>query len=157
CHLGHARMLVSFDVIQRWLRTSGYKVEYVRNITDIDDKIIRKAVQTGQRMHEVTNFYIDAMHADELALGVAPPDAEPRATQHVGRIRYIISKREDMGLAYQSDAGDVNYAFRQFPGYGKQSGISLDDLRARVRVAVASAMRDPLDFVHWKTAKHDEP
>ena len=157
CHLGHARMLVSFDVIQRWLRTSGYKVEYVRNITDIDDKIIRKAVQTGQRMHEVTNFYIDAMHADELALGVAPPDAEPRATQHVGQMLDIISKLEDKGLAYQSDDGDVNYAVRQFPGYGKLSGKSLDDLRAGERVAVASAKRDPLDFVLWKSAKPEEP
>ena len=157
CHLGHARMLVSFDVVQRWLRASGYQVEYVRNITDIDDKIIRKAVQTGQPMSEVTRFFIDAMHADELALGVASPDAEPRATQHVGQMLDIISKLEDKGLAYQSDDGDVNYAVRQFPGYGKLSGKSLDDLRAGERVAIASGKRDPLDFVLWKSAKQDEP
>ncbi|MDX3894234.1 cysteine--tRNA ligase [Pusillimonas sp.] len=157
CHLGHARMLVSFDVVQRWLRATGYQVDYVRNITDIDDKIIRKAVQTGRRMDEVTSFFIDAMHADERALGVAPPDAEPRATQHVGQMLDIISKLEDNGLAYQSDDGDVNYAVRRFPGYGKLSGKSLDDLRAGERVAVASAKRDPLDFVLWKSAKQDEP
>lgn len=157
CHLGHARMLVSFDVVQRWLRASGYQVEYVRNITDIDDKIIRKAVQTGRRMSDVTRFFIDAMHADELALGVAAPDAEPRATEHVGQMLDIISKLEDKGLAYQSDDGDVNYAVRQFPGYGKLSGKSLDDLRAGERVAVASGKRDPLDFVLWKSAKQDEP
>ncbi|WP_017522780.1 cysteine--tRNA ligase [Pusillimonas noertemannii] len=157
CHLGHARMLVSFDVVQRWLRATGYQVDYVRNITDIDDKIIRKAVQTRRRMHEVTRFYIDAMHADELALGVATPDSEPRATQHVGQMLDIISKLEDKGLAYRSDDGDVNYAVRRFPGYGKLSGKSLDDLRAGERVAVASAKRDPLDFVLWKSAKQDEP
>ncbi len=157
CHLGHARMLVSFDVVQRWLRCSGYQVNYVRNITDIDDKIIRRAVQSGRRMNEVTSFYIDAMHADEQALGVAAPDAEPRATEHVGEMLGIIKLLEDKGLAYQSDDGDVNYAVREFPGYGKLSGKSLDDLRAGERVAVASAKRDPLDFVLWKSAKADEP
>ncbi|NYT44528.1 cysteine--tRNA ligase [Alcaligenaceae bacterium] len=157
CHLGHARMLVSFDVVQRWLRCSGYQVNYVRNITDIDDKIIRRAVQSGRRMNEVTSFYIDAMHADEQALGVAAPDAEPRATQHVGEMLGIIKLLEDKGLAYQSDDGDVNYAVREFPGYGKLSGKSLDDLRAGERVAVTSAKRDPLDFVLWKSAKADEP
>lgn len=157
CHLGHARMLVSFDVVQRWLRASGYQVEYVRNITDIDDKIIRKAVQTDKRLDEVTGFYIDAMHADERALGVQSPDAEPRATQHVGQMLDIISKLEDKGLAYRSSDGDVNYAVRAFPGYGKLSGKSLDDLRAGERVAVASTKRDPLDFVLWKSAKDDEP
>lgn len=157
CHLGHARMLVSFDVVQRWLRASGYQVEYVRNITDIDDKIIRKAVQTNKRLDEVTGFYIDAMHADERALGVASPDAEPCATQHVGQMLDIISKLEENGLAYQSSDGDVNYAVRMFPGYGKLSGKSLDDLRAGERVAVALAKRDPLDFVLWKSAKAEEP
>lgn len=157
CHLGHARMLVSFDVVQRWLRESGYKVRYVRNITDIDDKIIRRAVQSGRRMSEVTSFYIDAMHADERALGVAAPDFEPRATDHVGDMLGIIKRLEDKGLAYQSEDGDVNYAVRQFPGYGKLSGKSLDDLRAGERVAVSSGKRDPLDFVLWKSAKADEP
>ena len=157
CHLGHARMLVSFDVVQRWLRESGYKVKYVRNITDIDDKIIRRAVQSGRRMSEVTSFYIDAMHADERALGVAAPDFEPRATDHVGDMLGIIKQLQDKGLAYQSEDGDVNYAVRQFPGYGKLSGKSLDDLRAGERVAVSSGKPDPLDFVLWKSAKADEP
>lgn len=157
CHLGHARMLVSFDVVQRWLRASGYEVNYVRNITDIDDKIIRRAVERKQRLHEVTEFYIDAMHADERALGVAAPDAEPRATQHVGEMLSIIDKLRENGLAYQSEDGDVNYAVREFKGYGKLSGKSLDDLRAGERVAVAAGKRDPLDFVLWKSAKEDEP
>ncbi len=157
CHLGHARMLVSFDVVQRWLRASGYKVKYVRNITDIDDKIIRRAVQSGRRLNEVTSFYISAMHADERALGVASPDFEPRATDHVGEMLGIIKRLEDNGLAYRSEDGDVNYAVRGFQGYGKLSGKSLDDLRAGERVAVTSGKRDPLDFVLWKSAKPDEP
>ena len=157
CHLGHARMLVSFDVVQRWLRASGYKVSYVRNITDIDDKIIRRAVETGRRLGEVTDFYIQAMHADEVALGVQSPDAEPRATAHVGDMLDIIGRLQEKGLAYQADNGDVNYAVRSFPGYGKLSGKSLDDLRAGERVAVDSGKRDPLDFVLWKSAKSEEP
>lgn len=157
CHLGHARMLVSFDVVQRWLRASGYEVTYVRNITDIDDKIIRRAVETNKRLDEVTSFYIDAMHADEKALAVESPDAEPRATQHVGDMLEIIQVLQQKGLAYQSDDGDVNYAVRQFADYGKLSGKSLDDLRAGERVAVAAGKRDPLDFVLWKSAKSDEP
>jgi len=157
CHLGHARMLVGFDVVQRWLRASGYRVDYVRNITDIDDKIIRRAVERGQRIGEVTAFYIDAMHADERKLGVQPPDREPRATQHVGDMLDIIGQLERKGLAYRADDGDVNYAVRGFEGYGKLSGKSLDDLRAGERVAVGSAKRDPLDFVLWKAAKDSEP
>ena len=157
CHLGHARMLVAFDVIQRWLRESGYGVEYVRNITDIDDKIIRRAVQTNKRLGEVTAFYIDAMHADERALGVASPDREPLATAHIGDMLGMIDKLENVGLAYRADDGDVNYSVRKFDGYGKLSGKSLDDLRAGERVAVASSKRDPLDFVLWKAAKEDEP
>lgn len=157
CHLGHARMLVSFDIVQRWLRASGYRVSYVRNITDIDDKIIRRAVERKQLMSQVTDFYIAAMHADEKALGVQSPDSEPRATQHVPDMLGIIAKLEENGLAYQSEDGDVNYAVRQFPGYGKLSGRSLDDLRAGERVALNSAKRDPLDFVLWKSAKEDEP
>ncbi len=157
CHLGHARMLVSFDVVQRWLRASGYAVNYVRNITDIDDKIIRRAVQTGRRMHEVTEYFIDAMHTDERALGVARPDHEPRATQYVGEMLDIIGRLRDNGLAYQADDGDVNFSVRGFAGYGKLSGKSLDDLRAGERVAVDTAKRDPLDFVLWKSAKEEEP
>lgn len=157
CHLGHARMLVSFDVVQRWLRASGYQVNYVRNITDIDDKIIRRAVETNRRLSDVTRYYIDAMHADERALSVQSPDHEPRATGHVPDMLDIIQRLEQRGLAYQSDDGDVNYAVRKFSGYGKLSGKSLDDLRAGERVAVVAGKRDPLDFVLWKAAKADEP
>ncbi|MER1966110.1 cysteine--tRNA ligase [Castellaniella sp. GW247-6E4] len=157
CHLGHARMLVGFDVVQRWLRASGWRVNFVRNITDIDDKIIRRAVQSGRRLHEVTDFFIEAMRADERALGVQPPDAEPRATEYVGQMLDIIGRLEARGLAYRGEDGDVNFPVRKFPGYGKLSGKSLDDLRAGERVAVAAGKHDPLDFVLWKAAKADEP
>ena len=157
CHLGHARMLVSFDVIARWLRQLGYELTYVRNITDIDDKIIRRALDTGRSLSEVTRFYTAAMQADEQALGVAAPDAQPRATAHVNDMIDIIQRLEQKGLAYQASDGDVNYAVRKFPGYGKLSGKTLDDLRAGERVDVADAKRDPLDFVLWKSAKADEP
>ena len=157
CHLGHARMLVSFDVVARWLRVSGYELTYVRNITDVDDKIIRRAVQTNQKISEVTGFFIDAMRADERALDVLPPDREPRATAYVPQMLEIINALKDKDLAYQAVDGDVNFAVRQFPGYGKLSGKSLDQLRAGERVAVSTAKRDPLDFVLWKAAKEDEP
>jgi len=157
CHLGHARMLVSFDVVQRWLRMLGYGVKYVRNITDIDDKIIRRAVQSNRTLSEVTQFYIQAMHADEQALGVQPPTFEPRATEHVKRMLDIIGMLEKKELAYRAADGDVNYAVRRFEGYGKLSGKALDDLRAGERVAVDSSKHDPLDFVLWKAAKPDEP
>ncbi|ETF00651.1 cysteinyl-tRNA synthetase [Advenella kashmirensis W13003] len=157
CHLGHARMLVSFDIVQRWLRQSGYQVDYVRNITDIDDKIINKAVSLNQPLHAVTSFYTDAMHADERALGVQAPDQEPRATMHIPGMLQIIRDLQDKDLAYQTPDGDVNYAVRSFAGYGKLSGKVLDDLRAGNRVAVSDGKRDPLDFVLWKAAKPDEP
>ncbi|UOD51178.1 cysteine--tRNA ligase [Orrella daihaiensis] len=157
CHLGHARMLVGFDVIARWLRASGYKLNYVRNITDVDDKIIRRAVESNQKISEVTRFFIDAMHADERALNVLPPDQEPRATAYVPHMLEIIAELQKKGLAYQAKDGDVNFAVRQFPGYGKLSGKSLDQLRAGERVAVSDAKRDPLDFVLWKAAKPEEP
>lgn len=157
CHLGHARMLVGFDVVARWLRASGYELNYVRNITDVDDKIIRRAVETNQKISEVTEFFIDAMHADERALNVQPPDQEPRATAYVPQMLHIIDELRNKGLAYQADDGDVNFAVRQFAGYGKLSGKSLDQLRAGERVAVSSAKRDPLDFVLWKSAKPQEP
>lgn len=157
CHLGHARMLVSFDVIQRWLRASGFNVRYVRNITDVDDKIIRRAVETNRTISEVTSFFIDAMHADERALSVQPPDDEPRATAFVPQMLDIIEALQAKGLAYQAEDGDVNFAVRQFKGYGKLSGKTLDQLRAGERVAVSSAKRDPLDFVLWKSAKDEEP
>lgn len=157
CHLGHARMLVSFDIVQRWLRQSGYQVDYVRNITDIDDKIINKAVSLNQPLHSVTSFYTDAMHADERALSVQAPDQEPRATMHIPGMLQIIRDLQDKDLAYQTPDGDVNYAVRSFAGYGKLSGKVLDDLRAGNRVAVSDGKRDPLDFVLWKAAKPDEP
>lgn len=157
CHLGHARMLVSFDVVQRWLRASGLTVTYVRNITDIDDKIIKRAVQSNRRIAEVTEFFIEAMHADERALGVQAPDHQPCATEYVGDMLGIIKQLEQNGLAYQAEDGDVNFAVRGFPDYGKLSGKSLDDLRAGERVAVVSSKRDPLDFVLWKSAKEHEP
>jgi cysteinyl-tRNA synthetase len=157
CHLGHARMLVSFDLAQRWLRASGYEVDYARNITDIDDKIIRRAVETGRRIGEVTSFYIAAMNADARALDVQTPTHEPRATRYVGEMLGIIARLEENGLAYTADDGDVNYSVRGFPGYGKLSGKSIESLRAGERVAVGSAKRDPLDFVLWKAAKPEEP
>jgi len=157
CHLGHARMLVSFDVIQRWLRTLGYKVTYVRNITDIDDKIIRRAVETNQKITDVTRFFTQAMHSDEKALGVQSPDHEPRATAYVPDMLDIINRLEQRGLAYRSENGDVNYSVRSFEGYGKLSGKTLDQLRAGERVAVSPGKKDPLDFVLWKAAKPEEP
>ncbi|AWB33607.1 cysteine--tRNA ligase [Orrella marina] len=157
CHLGHARMLVSFDVVQRWLRVLGYKVTYVRNITDIDDKIIRRAVETDRKLSDVTRFFIDAMHADEAALGVQAPDHQPRATAFVPDMLDIIDRLEQRGLAYRAEDGDVNYAVRNFADYGKLSGKTLDQLRAGERVAVSAGKRDPLDFVLWKSAKPEEP
>jgi cysteinyl-tRNA synthetase len=157
CHLGHARVMVVFDMVQRWLRASGLEVTYVRNITDIDDKIIRRAVENGETISQLTNRFIDAMHEDADALGVQRPDHEPRATAHVPQMLNLIGMLEHNGLAYQGGDGDVNYSVRDFPGYGKLSGKSLDDLRAGERVEVASGKRDPLDFVLWKSSKESEP
>jgi len=157
CHVGHARVLVVFDVVQRWLRASGYRVTYVRNITDIDDKIIRRAVENGETIASLTGRFIQAMHEDADALGVQRPDHEPRATQFVPQMLGLIDLLEKRQLAYRTDEGDVDFSVRRFPGYGKLSGKSLDDLRAGVRVSVADDKRDPLDFVLWKAAKPDEP
>ena len=157
CHIGHARMMMAFDVVQRWLRASGLKVTYVRNITDIDDKIIARAVQRGITIRELTDEVIAAMHEDIGALGIEPPTIEPRATEYVPQMQGIIEKLEQKGLAYRSDNGDVNYAVRKFPSYGKLSGKSLDELHAGERVAVLDGKQDPLDFVLWKAAKPTEP
>ena len=157
CHLGHARLMLAFDVVQRWLRASGYKVTYVRNITDVDDKIIKRAAENGETPGELTERFIGFMHEDLGALGVQPPDIEPRATEFIPQMLDIIGLLERNGLAYAADDGDVNFAVRKFPGYGKLSGKSLDDLRAGERVAVADAKRDPLDFVLWKHARPGEP
>jgi cysteinyl-tRNA synthetase len=157
CHIGHARMMMAFDVVQRWLRASGYGVTYVRNITDIDDKIIVRAVQRGITIRALTDEVIAAMHEDIGALGIEPPTVEPRATEYVPQMLDIIQTLERKGLAYRSPDGDVNYAVRKFPGYGKLSGKSLDELHAGERVAVLEGKQDPLDFVLWKAAKPTEP
>ncbi|HEX5371741.1 MAG TPA: cysteine--tRNA ligase [Aquabacterium sp.] len=157
CHVGHARMMMSFDVVQRWLRASGLQVTYVRNITDIDDKIIRRAVERGITIRQLTDEMTQAMHADIAALGIEPPTHEPRATEYVGQMLNLIGQLEAKGLAYRTAHGDVNYSVRKFPGYGKLSGKSLDQLRAGERVAVDDGKQDPLDFVLWKAAKPEEP
>jgi cysteinyl-tRNA synthetase len=157
CHLGHGRVLVIFDVVRRWLRASGYRVTYVRNITDIDDKIIRRALENRETVGELTARFIRFMDEDAAALGVEKPDHEPRATGYVPQMLEMIDRLEDKELAYQSRSGDVNYAVRRFPGYGKLSGKSLDDLRAGERVEVDTTKEDPLDFVLWKRSKPDEP
>ena len=157
CHLGHARSMVAFDVVQRWLRASGLKVTYVRNITDIDDKIIKRAVENGETIRSLTDRMIDALHQDADALGIERPTHEPRATEYVPQMLSMIGTLQQKGLAYQAGNGDVNYAVRKFPGYGKLSGKSLDELNAGERVAVADGKHDPLDFVLWKSAKVDEP
>jgi cysteinyl-tRNA synthetase len=153
CHLGHARVMVVFDMVYRWLKASGYPVTYVRNITDIDDKIIQRALKNDESIHVLTQRFIDAMHQDADALGVLRPDHEPRATQFVPQMLVLIEQLEQRGLAYQGADGDVNYAVRKFAGYGKLSGKSLEDLRAGERVEVAENKHDPLDFVLWKHAK----
>ncbi|MCL2345427.1 MAG: cysteine--tRNA ligase [Desulfobulbus sp.] len=157
CHIGHARVMVVFDLVYRWLKASGYDVTYVRNITDIDDKIIRRAAENGETIQQLTDRFIACMHEDADALGALRPDHEPRATEYVTPMLDLIGKLQTNGLAYQAVDGDVNYAVRKFPGYGKLSGKSLDDLRAGERVEVDSAKQDPLDFVLWKHAKPGEP
>ncbi|MES2192165.1 MAG: cysteine--tRNA ligase [Pseudomonadota bacterium] len=161
CHLGHARAMVAFDVVQRWLKTSGLKVTYVRNVTDIDDKIIRRAVENGETIRALTDRMVEALHQDADALGIERPTHEPRATEYVPQMLSLIGQLEKKGLAYQAKegtgAGDVNYAVRKFDGYGKLSGKSLDELRAGERVDVLDGKDDPLDFVLWKSAKPTEP
>ena len=157
CHVGHARSMVAFDVVQRWLRASGYRVTFVRNITDIDDKIIRRAVENGETISALTQRMIDEMYRDADALGVQRPQHDPRATDYVPHMLDIVRQLEGKGLAYRTPGGDVNFAVRKFPGYGKLSGKSLDELNAGERVAVQDGKRDPLDFVLWKSAKPQEP
>ena len=170
CHMGHARMMMAFDVVYRWLAASGYQVTYVRNITDIEDKIIKRAVERGISIRALTDEMIDAMRQDLAAIGTVPPTHEPRATDYVPQMLAMIHALEGKGLAYRAtvdagdsgagvpgEGGDVNFAVRKFPGYGKLSGKSIDDLRAGERVAVDHGKNDPLDFVLWKAAKPDEP
>lgn len=157
CHIGHGRTFVAFDVIRRWLRARGLRVTLVRNITDIDDKIIRRAAERGVSTQALTAEFTQAMQDDLLALGCERPDQEPRATQFVPQMLGLIDLLQQKDLAYQADDGDVNFAVRKLPAYGKLSGRSLDELRAGERVAVDSTKRDPLDFVLWKHAKPGEP
>ena len=157
CHLGHARVLVVFDMVQRWLRASGLAVTYVRNITDIDDKIIRRALENGETIGQLTQRFIAFMDEDAAALGVQKPDHEPRATQYVPQMLGLIGQLESNGLAYRTADGDVNFSVRKFSGYGKLSGKTLDDLRAGERVDVDQNKNDPLDFVLWKHAREGEP
>jgi len=157
CHLGHARVMVVFDLVQRWLRACGFEVDYVRNITDVDDKIIRRALENGETIGGLTQRFIDFMDEDAAALGVQKPDQEPRATRHIAGMLDMIAALQGRGLAYQAASGDVNYSVRKFPGYGKLSGKTLDELRAGERVGADPSKQDPLDFVLWKRAKEGEP
>ncbi len=157
CHLGHARSMVCFDVLVRFLRHSGYDVRYVRNITDIDDKIIARANERGVSIDSLTAQYIDAMHANEEALLIMPPDEEPRATAYLNHMIALISRLIDAGFAYVSDNGDVCYEVARFQSYGKLSQKDIDGLLAGARVEVVKEKRSPLDFVLWKMAKPGEP
>lgn len=157
CHLGHARVLVVFDLVYRFLKHLGFEVTYVRNITDIDDKIIDRAKQAGEEYFHLTRRFIDAMHEDADALGVLRPDMEPCATETIGPILEMIEKLEKLGYAYQADNGDVYFSVEKFSDYGKLSGKKIDELRAGERVDVDEGKRDPLDFVLWKSAKPGEP
>jgi len=157
CHMGHARFMLAFDIAQRWLKTAGYRVTYVRNITDIDDKIIRRALERGISIRALTEENIEALQQDADALGLERPTHQPRATEYVPQMLEMIETLEAKGLGYRSSNGDVNFAVRRFPGYGKLSGKSIDQLRAGERVAVLDGKEDPLDFVMWKSAKESEP
>jgi cysteinyl-tRNA synthetase len=157
CHIGHARVMVVFDTVARYFRYQGYELTYVRNITDIDDKIIQRALENREEYSKLTARFIDAMHEDERALAVLPPDLEPRATQSIDDIVAMIKTLVDKGLAYVGTNGDVFYAVTKFKDYGQLSGKNLDDLQAGERVDVDLAKRNPMDFVLWKMAKANEP
>lgn len=157
CHIGHARVMIVFDMVVRWLRASGYEVLYVRNITDIDDKIIHRAIENGESISALTNRFIDAMHADSDELGLMHPDQEPRATDYIAQMQGMIGRLIENELAYQANDGDVNFSVHLLPRYGQLSGKTLDELNAGERVVVGDGKRDPLDFVLWKSAKAEEP
>lgn len=157
CHIGHARVLVVFDVVYRFLRHLGYDVTYIRNITDIDDKIIQRANDNNEDFHALTERFIDAMHEDTDALGILRPDNEPKATDHIPAILKMINTLIEKGFAYQADNGDVYFAVAKFEEYGKLSGRKTEELRAGERVDIDGSKRDPLDFVLWKKAKEFEP
>jgi cysteinyl-tRNA synthetase len=155
-HVGNARTFTAFDMVARWLRASGYDVTYVRNITDVDDKIMKRAEESGEGVEALTARLIDALHEDLARLGLAPPDREPRATRHIADMLELIGLLEKKGLAYKAGNGDMCFSVRDFPGYGKLSHKNIDELQAGERVAVDATKRDPLDFVLWKTAKPGE-
>lgn len=157
CHLGHARVLVVFDTIYRYLQACGFNVTYIRNITDIDDKIINRANENGEPFSDLTERFIRAMHEDAAALGVLTPDAEPRATAHIAQIIDMVKRLIENGHAYTLDNGDVYFSVGSFGDYGRLSGKSIEDLRAGARVEINDAKREPLDFVLWKAAKPGEP
>ncbi|MCF8186818.1 MAG: cysteine--tRNA ligase, partial [Sulfuritalea sp.] len=157
CHLGHARVMVVFDMVSRWLRASGYKVNYVRNITDIDDKIIKRAYENHETIAQLTQRFIEAMDEDSAKLGVIRPDIEPKATDFVEGMIKMIATLIEKDFAYAANNGDVFYSVNQFDGYGKLSGKSLEDLRAGERVEVDMHKKDPMDFVLWKSVKPNEP
>ncbi len=157
CHIGHARVMVVFDIVARYLRYSGYDLTYVRNVTDIDDKIIHRAKENKEEIGALTERFIDAMHADETALAVLPPDVEPRATKSMDDIILMITALFEKGLAYTGSNGDVFYAVDKFANYGALSGKKLDELQAGERVEIERAKHNPFDFVLWKKAKADEP
>lgn len=157
CHLGHARVMVAFDIVYRYLKKLGYTVTYVRNVTDIDDKIINRAQQLGEPFTVITERFIHALHEDAAALGILPPDHEPRATAHIPQIVEMIQKLIQRGFAYIADNGDVYYSVTSFASYGQLSGKTIQDLKAGARVEIEEAKSDPLDFVLWKKAKPDEP
>ncbi|ADI28901.1 cysteine--tRNA ligase [Methylotenera versatilis] len=157
CHLGHARVMVVFDMVSRWLRSSGYAVTYVRNITDIDDKIIKRANENGETIGQLTQRFIEAMDEDSAKLGIIRPDIEPKATEFIDGMIQMISALIEKGFAYVAANGDVFYSVNNFEGYGKLSGKSLEDLRAGERVEVDTHKKDPMDFVLWKSVKPNEP
>ncbi len=157
CHLGHARMLVAFDVIASWIRHLGYDLTYVKNITDIDDKILKRAVELNEPFRQLTERFIAHMHEDEQALGIAPPDIEPRATEYIESMKSMIASLIENGSAYAVDNGDVYFSVSSFSGYGKLSGKKPDELLDGARIEVGELKRDPRDFALWKGANPSEP
>jgi cysteinyl-tRNA synthetase len=156
CHIGHARSMIAFDLVQRWFKVLGYQVNFVRNITDIDDKIIRRSMENKETIRSLTDRMILALEEDASRLNIQEPSAQPRATDYVPQMVVMIENLLEKKLAYQAGQ-DVNFSVRQFPGYGRLSGKSLDELHAGERVAVLDGKEDPLDFVLWKGAKESEP
>ena len=157
CHIGHARMILVFDMIVRYLRFRGYEVNYVRNITDIDDKIINRSLENGEPFNELTGRFIQTMNEDFEALNVLVPDSEPRATDHIEQIIVMINKLLENGYAYRAENGDIFYDVSAFKDYGKLSGKNIEELRAGIRVDVQEEKTDPVDFVLWKAEKPGEP